>query len=62
MSTTVTKLAPQSGAGLLVKSLEAQGVKYVFGIPGAKIDKSSTRSSIPQFRRSSAATNKTLRS
>jgi acetolactate synthase-1/2/3 large subunit len=24
---------------LLVKSLEAQGVKYVFGIPGAKIDK-----------------------
>jgi acetolactate synthase-1/2/3 large subunit len=29
----------QSGAGLLVKSLEAQGVQYVFGIPGAKIDK-----------------------
>lgn len=30
---------PQTGAGLLVKSLEAQGVEYVFGIPGAKIDK-----------------------
>ncbi len=29
----------QSGAGLLVKSLEAQGVEYVFGIPGAKVDK-----------------------
>ena len=39
MSTTVTKPVPQTGAGLLVKSLEAQGVKYVFGIPGAKIDK-----------------------
>jgi len=30
---------PETGAGLLVKSLEAQGVEYVFGIPGAKIDK-----------------------
>jgi acetolactate synthase I/II/III large subunit len=29
----------ETGAGLLVKSLEAQGVKHVFGIPGAKIDK-----------------------
>ena len=29
----------QTGAGLLVKSLEAQGVKHIFGIPGAKIDK-----------------------
>jgi len=29
----------ETGAGLLVKSLEAQGVQYVFGIPGAKIDK-----------------------
>ena len=27
------------GAELLVKNLEAQGVKYVFGIPGAKVDK-----------------------
>ena len=39
MSTTVTKPAPQTGAGLLVKSLEAQGVEYIFGVPGAKIDK-----------------------
>src|SRR5258708_39815960 len=39
MSTTVTKPVPQTGAGLLVKSLEAQGVDYVFGIPGAKVDK-----------------------
>jgi acetolactate synthase I/II/III large subunit len=29
----------QSGSELLVKNLEAQGVEYVFGIPGAKIDK-----------------------
>ena len=28
----------QTGAELLVKSLEAQGVEYVFGIPGAQID------------------------
>jgi acetolactate synthase I/II/III large subunit len=35
----MTKPGPQTGAGLLVKSLEAQGVQYVFGIPGAKIDK-----------------------
>ena len=34
-STTV----PQTGADLLVKSLEGQGVEYIFGIPGAKIDK-----------------------
>ena len=39
MSTPTTKPAPQTGAELLVKSLEAQGVEYVFGIPGAKIDK-----------------------
>ena len=41
MSTPVKTLksAPQTGADLLVKSLEAQGVEYVFGIPGAKIDK-----------------------
>ncbi|MFY9872526.1 MAG: acetolactate synthase AlsS [Candidatus Nitrosopolaris sp.] len=29
----------QTGAELLVTSLEAQGVEYIFGIPGAKIDK-----------------------
>src|SRR5438445_12523215 len=39
MNTPVTQPAPQSGADLLVKSLEAQGVEYIFGIPGAKIDK-----------------------
>ena len=39
MSTPVTGPLPQTGAGLLVRTLEAQGVEYVFGIPGAKIDK-----------------------
>src|ERR1700740_3861552 len=39
MSAPAAKSAPQTGAGLLVKSLEAQGVEFVFGIPGAKIDK-----------------------
>jgi acetolactate synthase-1/2/3 large subunit len=39
MTQAARKLNPQTGAELLVKSLEAQGVKYVFGIPGAKIDK-----------------------
>src|SRR3954462_8583892 len=34
-----SKTVPQTGADLLVKSLEAQGVEYIFGIPGAKIDK-----------------------
>ena len=32
-------LETASGAKVLVRSLEAQGVEYVFGIPGAKIDK-----------------------
>jgi len=40
MSTsTVTKTAVKTGADLLVESLEAQGIKHVFGIPGAKIDR-----------------------
>ena len=40
MTTVATKAgAQQTGAELLVKSLEKQGVEYVFGIPGAKIDK-----------------------
>ncbi len=39
MSTPAAKPAPQTGAGLLVKSLEAHGVEYIFGVPGAKIDK-----------------------
>ena len=29
---------PRNGAQLLVKTLEAQGVTHVFGVPGAKID------------------------
>ena len=33
------KTESETGAKLLVRSLEAQGVEYVFGIPGAKIDK-----------------------
>jgi len=39
MSTATPKPTPQSGADLLVRSLEAQEVKYVFGVPGAKVDK-----------------------
>ncbi len=32
-------MSSQTGAQLLVKSLEAQGVRHVFGIPGAKVDR-----------------------
>jgi acetolactate synthase-1/2/3 large subunit len=32
-------MTAETGARLLVRSLEAQGVKYVFGIPGSRIDK-----------------------
>jgi acetolactate synthase I/II/III large subunit len=39
MNTSTTVTSGWIGAELLVKSLEAQGVEYVFGIPGAKIDK-----------------------
>ena len=39
MKVLATHSSPQTGADLLVKSLEAQGVEYIFGIPGAKIDK-----------------------
>jgi acetolactate synthase I/II/III large subunit len=39
MSATSRQPTPQTGAELLVKSLEHQSVDYVFGIPGAKIDK-----------------------
>src|ERR1700759_1635897 len=38
MSTLAPEPVPQTGADLLVRSLEAQGVEYIFGIPGAKID------------------------
>jgi acetolactate synthase-1/2/3 large subunit len=39
MNLPETRPLPETGAGLLVKSLEAQGVEYIFGVPGAKIDK-----------------------
>ena len=39
MATIAMKKGSQTGAELLVKSLESQGVEYVLGIPGAKIDK-----------------------
>lgn len=39
MSDTKPPAGTTTGAELLVKSLEAQGVEYVFGIPGANIDK-----------------------
>jgi acetolactate synthase-1/2/3 large subunit len=38
MSSLPAKTRVQTGADLVVKSLEAQGVEYIFGIPGAKID------------------------
>src|SRR4029077_12324551 len=34
----ITKNSTQTGADLVVRALEAQGVTHVFGIPGAKID------------------------
>ena len=34
MATIAMKKGSQTGAELLVKSLESQGVEYVFGIPG----------------------------
>ena len=39
MSTATIATGVKTGAELLVESLEAQGVKHVFGIPGAKVDK-----------------------
>ena len=39
MTTVAIIIGLQTGAVLLVRSLESQGVEYVFGIPGAKIDK-----------------------
>ncbi|HTU25096.1 MAG TPA: thiamine pyrophosphate-binding protein, partial [Pirellulales bacterium] len=39
MSTTNRGTHQRTGARLLVDSLEAQGVRHVFGIPGAKVDK-----------------------
>jgi acetolactate synthase-1/2/3 large subunit len=39
VSVESTAIGVESGARLLVRSLEAQGVQYVFGVPGARIDK-----------------------
>jgi acetolactate synthase-1/2/3 large subunit len=39
MSIPTTAPGARTGAELMVRTLEAQGVEYVFGIPGAKIDK-----------------------
>jgi len=39
MATETESKAPLSGADVVVRSLEQQGVKWVFGVPGAKIDK-----------------------
>lgn len=39
MTTGKKQDAPNSGADVVVKTLEQQGVKWVFGVPGAKIDK-----------------------
>lgn len=36
--TNQSETFPKTGAELVVKALEAQGVEHVFGIPGAKID------------------------
>src|ERR1700742_253655 len=36
---TMSSNTSKSGAQIVVESLERHGVKYVFGIPGAKIDK-----------------------
>jgi len=59
MTQAATKPSSQTGARLLVQSLEAQGVEYVFGIPGAKIDKVFDTLVDSKSRRSSAGTNKT---
>src|ERR1700754_1694817 len=34
----ITKNSTQTGADLVVRALEGQGVTHVFGVPGAKID------------------------
>src|SRR6202046_3386154 len=39
MSNTAKQTDQISGAHIVVRTLEQQGVKWVFGVPGAKIDK-----------------------
>jgi len=62
MSAPAAKSAPRTGAGLLVKSLEAQGVEYVFGIPEQRSTRFSIRSWTPRSKPLSADMSKTLRS
>ena len=39
MTTRNEEKTPKSGADVVVQTLEQRGVEYVFGVPGAKIDK-----------------------
>ena len=39
MTAPSKQAAPHTGAELRGRNREAQGVEYIFGIPGAKIDK-----------------------
>ena len=39
MTTRNDEKKPKSGADIVVQTLEQRGVEYVFGVPGAKIDK-----------------------
>ncbi|HEY2472915.1 MAG TPA: acetolactate synthase AlsS [Terracidiphilus sp.] len=39
MATDNTRNAEQTGADIVVQTLQRRGVKHVFGVPGAKIDK-----------------------
>ena len=49
------------GADMVVGQLEAQGVKHVFGIPGAKIDKVFDSLLIPRLNLFRYATKRTPR-
>lgn len=39
MTTKNDEKKPKSGADIVVQTLQQRGVEYVFGVPGAKIDK-----------------------
>ena len=39
MQTKIDERKPKSGADIVVQTLQQRGVEYVFGVPGAKIDK-----------------------
>jgi hypothetical protein len=59
MKNSDSKTEWNCGADLVVAQLEAQGVKHVFGIPGAKIDRVSTPCSTPASHWSRCATKPT---